>query len=97
MIRHPPISTRTDTLFPSTTLFRSMRLGRRGLRPLRFDPRLRAGGDSATRSKGWRVCVSIHASAQEATQMEFVDGPYVDVSIHASAQEATVRRAQSAD
>src|SRR3546814_7258542 len=24
MIRHPPISTRTDTLFPYTTLFRSL-------------------------------------------------------------------------
>src|SRR3546814_5150100 len=36
MIRLPPRSTRTDTLFPYTTLFRSSRLGRsvrRGLRP----------------------------------------------------------------
>src|SRR3546814_18204437 len=29
MIRRPPISTLTDTLFPYTTLFRSRRLGRR--------------------------------------------------------------------
>src|SRR3546814_6533686 len=29
MIRRPPRSTRTDTLFPYTTLFRSMRLWRR--------------------------------------------------------------------
>src|SRR3546814_8488205 len=28
MIRRPPRSTRTDTLFPYTTLFRSLRLGR---------------------------------------------------------------------
>src|SRR3546814_8467810 len=28
MIRRPPISTRTDTLFPYTTLFRSRRKGR---------------------------------------------------------------------
>src|SRR3546814_17622026 len=28
MIRHPPRSTRTDTLFPYTTLFRSPRLAR---------------------------------------------------------------------
>src|SRR3546814_11397166 len=28
MIRRPPISTRTDTLFPYTTLFRSLRLAR---------------------------------------------------------------------
>src|SRR3546814_10004068 len=29
MIRHPPRPTRTDTLFPYTTLFRSLRLQRR--------------------------------------------------------------------
>src|SRR3546814_14997975 len=29
MIRRPPRSTRTDTLFPYTTLFRSRRIGRR--------------------------------------------------------------------
>src|SRR3546814_10544890 len=28
MIRRPPISTRTDTLFPYTTLFRSLQLAR---------------------------------------------------------------------
>src|SRR3546814_5225973 len=37
MIRRPPRSTRTDTLFPYTTLFRSYRMGGRerhpGLRP----------------------------------------------------------------
>src|SRR3546814_1874377 len=32
MIRRPPRSTRTDTLFPYTTLFRSGRLGGRVLR-----------------------------------------------------------------
>src|SRR3546814_1745042 len=31
MIRAPPRSTRTDTLFPYTTLFRSGRTGQRGL------------------------------------------------------------------
>src|SRR3546814_15113962 len=30
MIRRPPRSTRTDTLFPYTTLFRSGRIGRNG-------------------------------------------------------------------
>src|SRR3546814_1625513 len=38
MIRRPPISTRTDTLFPYTTLFRSRRLGRRA-HPARRDRR----------------------------------------------------------
>src|SRR3546814_11882124 len=35
MIRRPPRSTRTDTLFPYTTLFRSLRLGDRGDEALR--------------------------------------------------------------
>src|SRR3546814_1052795 len=35
MIRRPPRSTRTDTLFPYTTLFRSQRTGRRSSLPLR--------------------------------------------------------------
>src|SRR3546814_10947467 len=34
MIRRPPRSTRTDTLFPYTTLFRSIYIGREGLRQL---------------------------------------------------------------
>src|SRR3546814_14212851 len=36
MIRRPPISTRTDTLFPYTTLFRS---AREELRQPHYDPR----------------------------------------------------------
>src|SRR3546814_17769157 len=35
MIRRPPRSTRTDTLFPNTTLFRSDAFGRRAAAPLR--------------------------------------------------------------
>src|SRR3546814_18216048 len=34
MIRRPPRSTRTDTLFPYTTLFRSDEIGASGLREL---------------------------------------------------------------
>src|SRR3546814_11496220 len=33
MIRRPPISTRTDTIFPYTTLFRSNHVGRSARRP----------------------------------------------------------------
>src|SRR3546814_15231946 len=45
MIRRPPRSTRTDTLFPYTTLFRSAAVEpvKRG----REDPRQRAGGGTA--------------------------------------------------
>src|SRR3546814_2592349 len=47
MIRRPPRSTRTDTLFPYTTLFRSLVLGGQGGRrhvgdhEARVEPRLR--------------------------------------------------------
>src|SRR3546814_14433951 len=37
MIRRPPRSTRTDTLFPYTTLFRSARAGEERLRRLQRD------------------------------------------------------------
>src|SRR3546814_7204608 len=37
MIRRPPRSTRTDTLFPYTTLFRSVLLNRSPTLPLRVD------------------------------------------------------------
>src|SRR3546814_9424403 len=42
MIRRPPRSTRTDTLFPYTTLFRSAPGGRRSSRPDRRDRRVDA-------------------------------------------------------
>src|SRR3546814_5506341 len=55
MIRRPPRSTRTDTLFPYTTLFRSGALGqgRRGVRPagdratVRWNPGRQTGALSA--------------------------------------------------
>src|SRR3546814_11965891 len=51
MIRRPPRSTRTDTLFPYTTLFRSESLDRLERNPLRIldskDPRDRPIADAA--------------------------------------------------
>ena len=57
-----------------------------------FNPRLRAGGDSASAemSAASRT-VSIHASAREATSTEAHHAPRDLVSIHASAREATRR------
>src|SRR3546814_17071065 len=50
MIRRPPRSTRTDTLFPYTTLFRSARPGQvRPLRPRRLRMGARGGGEARTR------------------------------------------------
>src|SRR3546814_9359443 len=48
MIRRPPRSTRTDTLFPYTTLFRSWRRGGRGRRTRPGD----GGVDRPTPARG---------------------------------------------
>src|SRR3546814_3262472 len=53
MIRRPPRSTRTDTLFPYTTLFRSARIAR----PRRDDRQAadgEGGGNTALCSCRWR-------------------------------------------
>src|SRR3546814_5582413 len=46
MIRRPPRSTRTDTLFPYTTLFRSDRLGEPSHHDATLRTRFRCGDDS---------------------------------------------------
>src|SRR3546814_3416443 len=51
MIRRPPISTRTDTLFPYTTLFRSARL-----------PGTSCRDSQCERVRGPRHCASRHRS-----------------------------------
>src|SRR3546814_7814833 len=48
MLRRPPRSTRTDTLFPYTTLFRSVRAQPRGDRRLHRRDRSREGGARMT-------------------------------------------------
>src|SRR3546814_8793866 len=47
MIRRPPRSTRTDTLFPYTTLFRSSPISREGRRPPRLVIKARVAPDPA--------------------------------------------------
>src|SRR3546814_9494719 len=57
MFRRPPRSTRTDTLFPYTTLFRSLRHSRRlrgrrtSVRPRRFPGVLPSAGAAGRRSE----------------------------------------------
>src|SRR3546814_12427471 len=48
MIRRPPRSTRTDTLFPYTTLFRSQQFGR-------LDERLETGQAKLLETQGFTV------------------------------------------
>src|SRR3546814_12493052 len=63
MIRRPPRSTRTDTLFPYTTLFRSAKAeelgvhspeGRRAITQRTRDPKMDAG-DRAELAERWRA------------------------------------------
>src|SRR3546814_3332008 len=76
MIRRPPRSTRTDTLFPYTTLFRSdlwrRRHRRRGARP-RHDPRAgpapRGAGTEVARRQGLGVAEGArHGPARGAAE-----------------------------
>src|SRR3546814_7424852 len=59
MIRRPPRSTRTDTLFPYTTLFRSARLPDHGLQPVAYgarrSPRRVADGPRRRAAGGGRL------------------------------------------
>src|SRR3546814_16439319 len=54
MIRRPPRSTRTDTLFPYTTLFRSLRRRQRRRQDRARDRRRRAHGAGAGAVRGRR-------------------------------------------
>src|SRR3546814_6029857 len=69
MIRRPPRSTRTDTLFPYTTLFRS-RERRLCRRPLRGD-RGHCGADGRNTMKslllGWALGMALVARSGEHT------------------------------
>src|SRR3546814_2719322 len=51
MIRRPPRSTRTDTLFPYTTLFRSEGAARPGNRPFRLQQCRSSGGRAQGRHR----------------------------------------------
>ena len=54
-----------------------------------FNPRLREGGDAGDLHGHVTDCISIHASAKEATVEIVRDNSMIVISIHASAKEAT--------
>src|SRR3546814_9611756 len=98
MIRRPPRSTRTDTLLPYTTLFRSQE-ATGGTEECAGQIRvsIHASAQEATgadQDRARQIGVSIHASAQEATRSWQEARLSVRVSIHASAQEAPVMFSQ---
>src|SRR3546814_16781122 len=69
MIRRPPRSTRTDTLFPYTSLFRSVRGDRRHAIAAWHEPEFLK---RLTRSRLARVFRGIHAGIGTADQLVFV-------------------------
>src|SRR3546814_5868312 len=76
MIRRPPISTRTDTLFPYTALFRSgvAGLGDSHVDARRVQPRrvLQAGADvvEVRRQVGQRVDEHRHRSEEHTSELQ---------------------------
>src|SRR3546814_15831692 len=76
MIRRPPRSTRTDTLFPYTTLFRSdrralLRQGQNGRDPRRFRP-----------AEPGRVMAEIALGARICTKGADAGLGYVEIDLH---------------
>src|SRR3546814_13769262 len=65
MIPRPPRSTRTDTLFPYTTLFRSLRAGDRADRSPCVFPENASGGVFKRHGAGWpRIVVALYGPCQ---------------------------------
>src|SRR3546814_2052777 len=71
MIRRPPRSTRTDTLFPYTTLFRSNESGDPGIRTAALLPQLRSRpmcvSQRAPAAPTWRVDIHDNRRSEEHT------------------------------
>src|SRR3546814_3652367 len=63
MIRRPPRSTRTDTLFPYSTLFRSRNDGFRDTRGVHFTARL---------SASWMICSVLMPSLYTASVKRWI-------------------------
>src|SRR3546814_10540428 len=57
MIRRPPRSTRTDTLFPSTALFRSTGAGVAGAPRQRLDAAAAGNAGSPRMNPGWQLLI----------------------------------------
>src|SRR3546814_19281998 len=73
MIRRPPRSTRTDTLFPYTTLFRSAERGRAGRGRLLSHGERRIGSDLVSETR--KTTSSTNGSAKEADAPATESGP----------------------
>src|SRR3546814_8671488 len=86
MIRRPPRSTRTDTLFPYTTLCRSLRVPRAH----RLDELVAVMGEPARRQQVLQLGLCLHALREVATlvRQDMPDDP-VAVAATARSEEHT--------
>src|SRR3546814_12361311 len=87
MIRRPPRSTRTDTLFPYTTLFRSLVLRRRPRRRARADHRPRL-----FRPDRWPGALALSARAQA----RWPPGVRLELRLHPPARQVGLALAPQA-
>src|SRR3546814_7961471 len=92
MIRRPPRSTRTDTLFPYTTLFRSFtRLGAPYLRALASNAKARLDRLGACRPIGHEIDVAVVELAMDEHQLAVGRGSgIVEVALHADRPQRLV-------
>src|SRR3546814_10590692 len=69
MIRRPPRSTRTDTLLPYTTLFRSGSIGKRAVSP-RTEPPVSRTEDAASRRENERLTRENDRSEEHTSKLQ---------------------------
>src|SRR3546814_15332010 len=88
MIRRPPRSTRTDTLFPYTTLFRSWRRAKVGASSVRLKAQ---SGREARDEEAARLIVQVHGCNDEevrAAAMRWVSADPANAVAYARAEAA---------
>src|SRR3546814_4113473 len=89
MIRRPPRSTRTDTLFPYTTLFRSAERGRAGRGRLLSHGERRIGSDLVSETR--KTTSSTNGSAKDADAPATESGPRLEIGEHTSELQSLMR------
>src|SRR3546814_15342656 len=89
MIRRPPRSTRTDTLFPYTTLFRSDRAGEQ--HPLRAEQTV---GDPRTEDRGEVHRAAVRADDAGGHRALDAEPAFGDGEVHVDEQDALHPRSE---
>src|SRR3546814_12187204 len=94
MQRRPPTTTRTDTLFPYTTLFRSPDLPASRLRAMRTGIEVRLMSASSRKAFALRLDPALYAAIERAAA---ADRRSANAQIEVLLREALARRGVSVD